>query len=119
MKLLCSCPYVILMKLSWVLLCLQRAGRDSTNLASATRSVQSVRLTASHTMRGRCTASVRKTTFGQKETPPPCPVPVSVFTFLLVQILKQMETYKYIFGSGVLNTFAPQKSNTPIYLYCK
>ncbi|GLD59036.1 ephrin type-A receptor 3 isoform X1, partial [Lates japonicus] len=46
------------------------AGQASTNPHWGTWSVQSVRLTASPTMRGHCTAAVRKTTSALRETPP-------------------------------------------------
>lgn len=71
---------VTLTRLS-VFFCLQCAGQASTNPRSEIWSVQSVRLTVSLTMRGRCTVAVRKTTSVLRETPPPWPVPVSVLWY--------------------------------------
>lgn len=58
--------------------CFQCAGQASTNLPTATWSVQSVRLIACPTMRGRWTVAVRKITFELRETLPPWHVHVSV-----------------------------------------
>lgn len=61
--------------------CLQCAGPVSTNLLWEIRSVQSARHIVSHTMRGRCTAAVRKTTSVPMEILHPWPVPVSVLQY--------------------------------------
>lgn len=64
---------------------LQCAGWASTNLRSGTRSVQSVHLIVSLTMRGRYTAAVRRTTSVLRETLPLWPVPVSVYVHVCVR----------------------------------
>lgn len=76
---ICLCPFVF-----------QRAGRASTSPRSGTWSVQSVRLTAFPTMRGRCTAAVRRTTSVPRETLHPWRVPVSVQACTLCVILVQV-----------------------------
>lgn len=65
----------------FVFLCLQCAGRASTNPPWGIWSVQSARLIASLTMRGRCTVAVRGTTSVLRETLRPWPVPVSVLLY--------------------------------------
>ncbi|MEQ2203896.1 hypothetical protein XENOCAPTIV_005061 [Xenoophorus captivus] len=88
------CWFSMMLTYMSVFFCFQCAGQASTNPLTATWSVQSVRLTASPTMRGHCTVAVRKTTFALKETLPPWHVLVSVCASCKHSKMLSLQNYK-------------------------